>query len=180
MNSSNKNDYLFIILVVLVVTGIALYSSSRYQRLITEYPEQLTHLETTDFVLEHQAQPIQLGKSTGAEVQKIYPQGQTLGMSSVYRPSGEKVTFTFTKHSDVLTTVDITGPGLKTARGIAVNDPFTKVLDIYGPGYVKSYLKRDPQTYDAIYDSENYIVFHVKNGIVERIVLQSRVKDKKE
>lgn len=179
MNGANKKDNLIIILVVLAVVGAGLYSSSRYQRLVTEYPDQLARLESADFVLQHQSQSIELGKSTGADVQKVYPGGKTLGMSSVYRPSGEKLSFTFTKKSDVLITADITGPGLETARGIAVNDPFTKVVESYGPGYVKSYIKSDPQTFDAIYDSKNYIVFHVKDGIVERIVFQYPVKDKK-
>lgn len=164
---------------MLAVIGIGLFTSSRYQRLETVYPDQICNLESADLVLQHHSQSIQLGKSTGAEVQAIYPEGQSLGMSSVYRPAGEKIAFTFTKNSDVLTTVDISGPGLKTARGIAVNDSLEKVEQSYGASYVKSYLKRDPQIFDAIYGSETYIIFHINNGIVERIVLQYPLKDQK-
>ena len=100
-------------------------------------------------------------------------------MSSVYRPAGQKNVFTFTKKSDILTKVDITGPGLATSRGIVFHDSFEKVVKAYGTGYVKSYAKNDPQTFDVIYGSEQYIVFHVKDGIVQRIVLEYPLTDKK-
>lgn len=180
MNGSNKKDYLFIIAVLIVVCGIAFLSSNSYQRLVNEYPDQIVQLTADDFRLANTVPPIDLGESTGKEVKQVFPQGKTLGMSSVYRPAGQDNVFTFTKNSDVLTKVDISGSGLTTARGIAFHDSFDKVVKAYGKGYVKSYKKNDPQSFDAIYGEKQYIVFHVKDGVVQRIVLQYPVTDKKQ
>lgn len=175
---SHKREYLFIAFVFLLIVGLALQMSSQHQRLETQYPDKLAELAPTDFALGNSTQSLSIGKSTGEEVMLVYPQGKTLGMSSVYRPTGQKNVFTFTKKSDILTKVDIMGPGLLTSRGIAVNDRFEKVVKAYGPGYVRSYAKNTPATFDAIYGLKQYIVFHVKNGIIEKIVIEYPLVDK--
>lgn len=177
--NSNKKDYFFIILVLFMVITIAFISSNAHQRLENESPDKLTRLTTDDFTLDNKIKPIIVGVSTGEDVQHVYPKGKTLGMSSVYRPAGQESFFTFTKKSDILTKVDITGPGLTTFRGITVNNSFAKVVRAYGKGYKKSYLKNDPDTFDAIYGIDKYIVFHVKGGIVQRIVLEHPLVDSK-
>lgn len=177
MKTSHKKDYLFIILVFIGVVGFALLFSNGHQRMENQYPGKLTQLTTTDFSLGITAHPLYVGKSTGEEVLQVYPEGKTLGMSSVFQPAGQNNVFTFTKNSDVLTKVDIMGPGLITSRGIAVNDPFEKVVAAYGNGYVRSYSKNDPATFDAIYGSKQYLVFHVKNGIVQKIIIEFPLVD---
>lgn len=175
---SYKKDYLFIVLVFISIVGLAVLASSHHQRLATQYPDQLVELASADFTLEKNTQAIQVGQSSWDEVRKIYPQGKILGMSSVYRPEGQAYVLTFTEKSNVLTKVDITGPGLNTSRGIAVNDSFAKVVAAYGEDYIKSYLKNDPEIFDAIYGSQQNIVFHVSDDIVQRIVIEYPLVDK--
>lgn len=178
MINSHKKDYLFIVLLVILVVSVALFLSNRYQRLETQYPDKLTELASTDFVLESNEHTLQVGKSSWDEVQQAFPQGKNLGRSTVYRPEGQANVLTFTRRSNLLTKVDINGPGLTTSKGIAVNDDFTKVIAAYGKGYTRSYLINEPTTFDAIYGSEQYIVFHVKDGIVQRIVIDYPLVDK--
>ncbi len=172
MKTSHKKDYLFIVLVFLLVVGLALLISNRHQRLETIYPDKLTELAATDFILKSDEHTLNVGQSSWEEVWQVYPQGNIMDMISVYRPEGQVNVLTFTKKSNMLTKVNITGPGLITSRGIAVNDGFDKVITAYGKGYIRSYLKNEPAVFDAIYGSKQYIAFHVKNGIVQRIVVE--------
>ncbi len=178
MRLNAKRDYYIIVLLLLMVLGGGFLLSNRHQRLETVYPAKMSSLGEEDFLLYNTKPNIQVGQSTGEEVQQVYPRGKTLGMSSVYRPEGLNAIFTFTKKSNVLSKVDIIGSGLSTSRGIAVNDSFDKVVKNYGPGYVRSFVKSDPDTFDAIYGSKHYIVFHVNNERVKKIVLDYKAADK--
>ncbi len=180
MINSSKKDYLFIILVFLLVFVFGILLSNQHQRLVTQYPDKLVELAAADFTLKSNEHTLQVGQSTWDQVRQVYPQGKILGMSSVYRPEGQAFVFTFTKKSNVLTKVDINGSGLATSRGLAVNDSFAKVVAAYGEDYVKSYLKNDPAIFDAIYGSNQNVVFHIKDGVVQRIVLEYPLVDKEE
>ena len=98
-----------------------------------------------------------------------------LGRSGVYRPANVDAIFTFTRKTNILNKVDMTGPGLSTARSIAVNDSFDKVIDKYGDGFIRSYYKNDPQTFDAVYGKDQCIVFNVKDNIVKKIVIMHEI-----
>ncbi len=176
METNHKKEYLFIVLLVLVVAGIGFISSSRYQHMQTDYPAKASIVKAEDFVLTNTQPNLIIGKSSWEEVQKCYPEGKTLGMSTVYRPNHIPAIFTFTKKSNLLTKVDIQGPGLPTARGVEVGDSYDKLVKTYGSGFIRSYAKNDPATFDAIYGSNEYIVFHISQERVEKIVLSSSVQ----
>jgi len=171
METNHKKEYLIIALLVLVVAGIGFISSSRYQHMQTDYPSEASIIGAEDFLLTNTQPNLVIGESSWKEVQKCYPEGKTLGMSTVYRLDQLPVIFTFTKKSNILTKVDILGPGLPTARGVEVGDSYDKLVKTYGSGFIRSYAKNDPHTFDAIYGSKEYIVFHVKEQRIEKIVL---------
>lgn len=178
MQATAKKDYLIVTTIFLLVLALSFFLSNRHQRLVNEYPAELAVLETNDFLLHYDQAELMVGQASWEEVTQVYPQGKTLGMSSVYRPQELQATFTFTKNSNILSKVDIAAPGITTSRGVAVNDPFTKVVKQYGPGFIRSYLKDDPKIFDAVFGSEHYIVFHVEDNIVKKIVLDYQTVDK--
>lgn len=173
-----KKDYIIVATIFLLVLALGFFSSNRHHRLVNEYPAKLAELETDDFLLHYDQADLLVGQASWEEVTRIYPQGKNLGMSSVYRPQGLQATFTFTKNSNILSKVDIADPGIITSRGVAVNDPFTKVVKQYGQGFIRSYLKDDPKIFDAVFGSKHYIVFHVEDNIVKKIVLDYQTVDK--
>lgn len=175
---SAKKDYIIVATIFILVLTLGFFLSNRHQRLVNEYPAKLAVLETNDFLLHYDQADLLVGQASWEDVTRTYPQGKTLGMSTVYRPQGLQATFTFTKNSNILSKVDITGPGIATYRGVAVNDPFSKVVQQYGSGFIRSYLKDDPKIFDAVFGSKHYIVFHVEDNIVKKIVLDYQTADK--
>jgi hypothetical protein len=141
------------------------------QRPVSEYPDQLSRLNSSDFVIAGTNPVLMVGEANLGDVSLQFPGGKMLGRSGVYRPADINVLFTFTRKTNLLNKIDINGPGLATTRSISVNDSFDKVVEAYGDGYVRSYYKTDPQTFDAIYGEEQCIVFNIKNNQVKRIVI---------
>lgn len=169
---AEKKKYKYIIpaiFILAVCLGILL--SDLQHQPISEYPDQLSPLNDADFVIAGTDPALRVGASSLDEVQLQFFGGKMLGRSGVYRPAGLDALFTFTRKTNILNKLDITGPGIETARGVAVNDSFDKVVKNYGDGYVRSYVKSDPQTFDAIYGEEQCIVFNVKDNVVKKIVI---------
>lgn len=166
-----KKYFIPALFIFVFLIGVGLLLSSLRQQPVSEYPDQLSPLNNTDFVIAGTDPALQVGVSSLDEVQLQFFGGKMLGRSGVYRPAGLDALFTFTKKTNILNKLDITGPGIETSRGVAVNDSFDKVVKIYGDGYVRSYVKSDLQTFDAIYGEEQCIVFNVKDNVVKKIVI---------
>ena len=161
--------------IFIAVFIFALVFTLMQQRPVSEYPDQLSPLNSNDFVIANTNPPLEAGIAYIGDVQLQFPGGKMLGRSGVYRPANVNAIFTFTRKTNILNKVDITGPGLSTTRSIAVNDSFDKVIDKYGDGFIRSYYKSDPQTFDAIYGENQCIVFNVKDNIVKKIVIMHEI-----
>jgi hypothetical protein len=128
-------------------------------------------LAAEDFAISCGTGTLAVGKSSWAEVKQVYPRGQTLGMSTVYHPLGVDCSFMFTKKTNLLIKADFSTPAIITARNVKVNDPFALVTRNYGSSFKKVYYSNQPQVFDAIYGSGNYIVFKIENDMVKRIIV---------
>jgi hypothetical protein len=157
--------------IFITVFLIAVVITVLQQRPVSEYPDQLTILEQSDFVIPGSDPVLMVGEADLGDVSLQFPGGNMLGRSGVYRPASDNAMFTFTRKTNILNKIDIIAPGLETARAVSVNDSFDKVVDAYGDGYIRSYYKSDPQTFDAVYGENNCIVFHVVNNIVDKIII---------
>lgn len=157
--------------IFITVFLIAVVITVMQQRPVSEYPEKLSLLNSSDFVIAGTDPVLQVGEANLGDVSLQFPGGKMLGRSGVYRPADINVLFTFTRKTNLLNKVDINDAGLATTRSISVNDSFDKVVNAYGDGYVRSYYKNDPQTFDAVYGEEQCIVFNVKDNQVKRIVI---------
>ena len=157
--------------IFITVFLIAVIFTVLQQRPVSEYPDQRSPLNSSDFVISGTDPVLQVGEADLGGVSLQFPNGKMLGRSGVYRPADNNVIFTFTRKTNILNKIDILGPGMETARAISVNDSFDKVVEKYGDGYIRSYYKSDPQTFDAVYGEEHCIVFHVINNKVNKIVI---------
>lgn len=157
--------------IFITVFLFAVVFTAMQQQPVNEFPERLSPLNNNDFIIAGTNPVLQVGEANLGDVSLQFPGGKMLGRSEVYRPADIDVLFTFTRKTNLLNKIDINGSGLATNRAIAVNDSFDKVVSAYGDGYVRSYYKRQPQTFDAIYGEEHCIVFNVKDNIVKRIVI---------
>lgn len=157
--------------IFITVFLFAVVFTALQQRPVNDYPDTLTPLLASDFVITGSNPELRVGESDLGDVSLQFPGGNMLGRSGVYRPADEKLLFTFTRKTNLLNKMDILGPGMATARAVSVNDSFDQVLAQYGPGFVRSYYKSNPQIFDAIYGEEQCIVFHVENNVVKRIVV---------
>jgi len=157
--------------IFITVFLIAVLFSVMQQRPVNEYPDQLSPLNSNDFVIAGTDPILKVGEADLGDVSLQFPGGKMLGRSGVYRPADIDAIFTFTRKTNLLNKIDITGPGMETARAVSFNDSFDKVVKTYGNGYVRSYYKSDPQTFDAIYGKENCIIFHVIDNKVSKIVI---------
>jgi hypothetical protein len=157
--------------IFIAVFLLAVIFSVVQQRPISEYPEQLSPLNNSDYVVAGTDPVLQVGEANLGDVSLQFPNGKMLGRSGIYRPAKANILFTFTKKTNLLNKIDITGPGMATARTVSYNDSFDKVVAKYGKGFIRSYYKKNPQTFDAVYGDKNCIVFHVENNIVKKIVI---------
>jgi hypothetical protein len=174
--SKKRKEQLIISALFILAIGLGLLVSGLQQRPVSEYPDQLSPLNAEDFVLVNTNPHLQLGVASMEEVRQQYPDGKMLGRSGVYKLTHLNAIFTFTRKTNILTKLDITGPGLVTARSVSVNNSFTKVVKNYGDGFIRSYYKNDPQTFDAVYGEGQCIVFHVKDNIVKKIVILHEIE----
>lgn len=162
--------------IFIAVFLFAVIITMMQQSPVNEYPEQPSQLKQSDFVIAQTDPVLQVGEADLGDVSLQFPGGNMLGRSGVYRPADLNVLFTFTRKTNLLNKVDINGPGLSTSRFISVDDSFDKVVAAYGEGYVRSYFKKDPQTFDAIYGEGNCIVFNIKDNQVKRIIILHEVE----
>lgn len=176
MRLTDKKESMLVIFIFITAVLICIMISSHHANIITDYPDQPTVLSENDMQVSAPSGILTVGKSTRDQVMNIYPDGNNLGRSGIYRPNELDCLLTFSRNEDVLIRIDIGLCDLSTSRGIKVNDSFDKVIEKYGKGYIKAYDKDKPQIFDAYYGSDQYILFKVEDNIVKMIYIGSPVQ----
>jgi hypothetical protein len=172
----DKKEYM--VVVIIFIAAVLMFSliSRNHADIITETPNQSAILNDNDMTVANATGNLIVGRSTRDEVMQVYPDGDNLGRSGLYRPKNMDCLLSFSKKEEVLIRVDIGFCDLSTSRGIKANDSFDKVVDQYGDGYTKSYDKKTPQIFDAYYGSDQYILFKIENNLVKKIYIGSTVQ----
>jgi len=175
MTNAHKKEAWIVALVVLAAVILFSYISSTHAEVILEKPPETAALSADDFTFSTPAGTLTVGQSSRSEAMLVYPQGENLGRSGVYRPKDLDCLLTFTKHEDILVRMDL-GPGSSaTAREIRVGDTFDQVVDKYGSNFTKAYDKVTPNIFDAYYGADRYILFKIKDNIVHKIYIGSPI-----
>lgn len=169
-----NNQYLIIIAIVGAVYAFGFYIANNQDPLEIVYPSEDTILENNDFLVEFASGTLNIGSSSWEEVVQVLPQGKMLGMSTIYSPEDIDALLTFTEEENILCKLHISDPNIVTSRNVKAGDPFSKVIEEYGPNYASVSKQGNKVDFDAVYgtDNGNSIVFQVRNNIVNRIVLQ--------
>jgi len=176
MASNRAKEYTAVLVITLMTAALGLYLSNRHDKLVVEKPRQEIALKIADYTFQTSRGPVTVTESSYKEITALYPRGKTLGMSTVYRPDDVNLLFTFTEDSNILTKLDIKTPSAITARNVKVGDSFDQVVKAYGSNYRKSYLSKSPEVFDVAYGKDNYLVFKINRGIVDKIVFDSALK----
>ena len=174
MQAEYKKEYLILILIFVVLLAVGLYSSLHDR---PEYNKQVGPaivLPPEDFVIQTGAGTITPGRSTFQEVTALFPQGKTLGRSTIYRPTGQPFFFEFSKKENILTVVQIEDKSLATARGINVGDSLEKVIAAYGENYSSTSLA-GAGLVDISYGQTDKIIFKISDQVVTKIAVQHQV-----
>lgn len=167
-------EYWTVALVVTVAAIIGLTVVSSKTPLNIHYPEKLVALEDADFRLTLGDHTFQVGQTPGETIMNALPQGKMLGLSTIYSVDQSRLLFTFTENENIWHKIHIETPQLITARGSRVGDAFAAVKSRYGESYAWVDAGSEDD-YDAVYGSDNNrcIVFQVRQGLVQRIILQN-------
>lgn len=170
----SKIDYVKITLLITLFTVIGLVVLFTQPALLVDYPENDTILTAEDFIVRNDIGEITVGLSSWDQVIKVFPEGENLGMSTIYRPLSNNCLLQFTKEENILDKMHIYGDYLTTNRGIKIGDSFAEVETCYGTNYAKVTQADRPGYFEAIYgcDDNNDIIFKVQDQIVEKIILQ--------
>lgn len=173
----NKKEYFIVIGLVILAIILAVNVSSRHLRIEITYPEHDTILSEEDYLIDTGNGILKVGQSSWEEVQQIYPQGKTLGMSTIYQSEDKQCLLTFTKKENVLTMVHIDGNKLATSRGIKKGYSTAQIENKYGKDYTIVKNLANSKDFDMVYgiNRENSVTFQIRNDKVERIVIQKEV-----
>lgn len=172
MEKGKKKEYALIIFLVVLIAGTAYYISQDQVRLQTVIAKNQVVLDEQDFLVKFGQNNLSIGTSTRNEVLKVFPRGKTLGMTTIYKPENSDCLLTFNKDEEILQKIHINNQDIPTYRGVKVGDPFTLVTEKYGPDYSSVGYTNKPKDFDAVYGTGNNIVFQIRNGKVEAIILQ--------
>lgn len=171
----NRREAIAIIIIIFITAIIGgLVVNSRVQ-LNYHYPDQFLLLEDGDFKLTWQQHAVQIGSTPGEEVMKQFPQGHMLGISTIFSTTPDNsLLFTFTEKDNIVYKAHIESADLTTSRGVRAGDSFNKAIQLYGESYAWVDAGQS-EDFDAVYGSDNSrcIVFQVRNGLIQRIVLQN-------
>lgn len=161
--------------VIAVVLGLAVYIWSQAPRLEIEYPETAAILTPEDYAIQSDSGDIVVGESRFDQVVQIYPDGKTLGLSTIYQPASLKMNLTFSEDENILIYAHIEGPHIVTARGIQVGDSYEQVFNAYGENYTRIQNTNQTTDYDLVYGSEDKhnLVFQVRNNTVVKIIIHN-------
>jgi len=174
MQAKYKKEYLIIILIFMALFVVGLYSSLHDRPEYSKQAGPTIVLPPEDFTVQTGAGAITPGRSTFQEVTALFPQGNTLGMSTIYRPTGQPFFFEFSKKENILTVVQIEEKSLATARGINVGDSLEKVIAAYGENYSSTSLA-GAGLVDMSYGQADKIIFKINDQVVTKIVVQHQV-----
>ncbi len=177
MRSLLKNDNTKIILIVLIVSVIGLAVRFTQPPLCIDYPEQDTILAMEDFTVRNGNGEVTVGFSSWDEAITVFPGGESLGLSTIYRPESDNCLLQFTEEENILDKMHIYGDQLTTNRGIKIGDSFDTAEACYGPDYARV-TRADRQGYfEAVYGCGNNkdIVFQVQDQKVVKIILQQGI-----
>jgi len=175
-----KKEYLYVSLVIILVIALAVLVGSRSPRIDTVYPETRLHLLAEDFAVATDKGQIVVGETNWEETRTIFPAGERLGGSTVYHPDNLPVYLTFSEDEDILTAVHIYGEGAATHRGIDLTDSPARVVEQYGPNYVRFSIKNsDLADYDMLYGENdgNTVIFQVRGHSLSKIIIQHSLAD---
>lgn len=172
MQRGKKKEYALIIFFVVLIAGAAYYISQDHVRLQTVIAKNQVMLDEQDFLIKIGQHNLSIGTSTRAEVLKIFPQGKTLGMSTIYKPENSDCLLTFNRDEEILQKLHIFSQDIPTNRGVKVGDSFNLVTEKYGPNYSSVGYPGKPKDYDAVYGTGNNIIFQVRDDKVNAIILQ--------
>lgn len=167
-----KESWLVACLVVASVMLFAWISFGQAQ-VIRENPPAATILSPGDFVITTRGGSLTVGQTNRAQAMQVFPVGNILGTSGLYRPHDSGCLLTFSEPEQILIRMDLNPGYLATSRGIKANDSFDKVVAAYGSNYTKAYEEPTPNIFDAYYGSDRYILFKVKDNVVEQIFIGS-------
>jgi len=168
-----KRDGLIVVMIVAVVSLGAFYVSKTATKVKVVYPEAKPVMNDSDFVVKVADGSLEIGKTDLTKAKELLPNGKDLGMSTVYRSDSPQCILTFDKKQTQLKQLHLLSPDLTTTRGIAVGDPFTKVVQAYGKNYIYTGKAINKADFEAIYqrDEHHSIIFKIRNNIVYNIVL---------
>ena len=171
---NKRYQYLIVIMIVVVVYAFGFYIANHQDPLDIVYPDTDTILGKNDFLVDFSTGQLKIGISDWDEVVQVLPQGKMLGMSTIYSPENLDILLTFTEDENILCKLHISDSSIMTNRAIKVSDPFSKVVEAYGPNYASVSKKGDKDNFDAAYGADNStsIIFQIRNNLVSKIILQ--------
>jgi hypothetical protein len=175
LKAADRKEYMIVAIIFTTAVLIFSYISLNHADIIREAPDQAAILQPSDMTVATNSGTLMVGNTTREDAMLFFTNGTNLGRSGLYRLQDQDCLLSFSKKEDVLIRVDLGQCDLSTSRGIKVNDPFDKVLALYGNGFTKAYDKKTPQMFDAYYGSDQYILFKVENNVVMHIYIGSPV-----
>lgn len=173
--SKRKEIYIALGIIIIVFT-LALSLAVRGQPQLEEYyPSSNIEFQEQDFTIIANGITLAVGSASFEEVTAAFPQGEPLGMSTIYQPKNTDCLLTFTKKGNILHKIHIGTPELATFRGCKVGDPFSRVIESYGEYYAYVRLAGELHNFDAVYGEDNSrcIIFQVRQDKVVKIILQN-------
>lgn len=172
-----KKEYTKIALLIIIAAIIGLVVRFTQPELEIDYPEQDTVLSRNDFTVNCGNGEITVGVSSWEQVTALFPGGENLGLSTIYRPPAQDCLLQFTEDENILNKMHISSDRYMTSRGVKVGDPFSVAESNYGPDYAKIMSKEKPGYFEAVYGSgnNNNIVFQVRDNKVVKIILQHEI-----
>lgn len=174
MKYSHKKDFLIVLVIVVMTFAVGLYSSLHDQPEYVKQSTQAMVLAPEDFVVQTGSGSVTAGRSTFKEISILFPDGKTLGMSTIYRPTDQPFFFEFSRKENILTVIQIEGKSLATARGINVGDSLDQVIAAYGDSYSSTNMA-GAGLVDMSYGQSDKIIFKIDNKVVSKIVIQHQV-----
>lgn len=171
--TSNQRQYVLVLSLVAIVVAFGLWTASRAPDLQVQIPKGQNDIQSGDMQVQTSSGTVTVGESTPDEIAAQFPNGKTLGMSTVYFDQSQGCTFTFTK-LDKLMVMHIENPQLSTARGIKVGDTLEPaVIMAYGADYGYAKKPGSNQVIDVAYgDNNGAVIFQVRDNVVTKIIIQ--------
>lgn len=172
MNIRDKKETIIVIAIFIGVISLFLLFTSQHAVVETKHPQHELILKQDDFNISSPEGIIKVGLSNWEFISRIFPNGKTLGMSTIYEPENSGYIFTFTKKSNILSVVHISTVEASTFRNISVGDSYKKVVDAYGKNYTQVSLKDQKNNFDMVYGNKNVLIFQIRDNMVKQIILQ--------